>query len=272
MGRLRSSPKQVQFGMQDGGPARAVVGFGRGIGPRNSVADKLPPTNSDADHRRSGLSKCGATMRTRTMSTRGIATAQPFWGSVAACAQDTGLIANTGNPGDRGLRARRAHIMMAVASGRRSKPESVAAQRERETRFHAAADCPRIGDGYFRATRRGAIDERAIGRPAARSARRTKSVPPEWHELSTQRQAKPDYCSSSVSPAFVRGQAVRATGANLTIIVQGTPNTIRTRSATSAATGIIASARMRTPGRPTGRDRGFCTQPAQRCGGTDACS
>jgi hypothetical protein len=135
-----------------------------------------------------------------------------------------------------------------------------------------AADCLESGDGYFRARVAGAIDAK-IDWPnsGTKCQGETKSAPPGVR-MSFQRSAKPtpDLLFVFGLTGVREGQPVRATGANLTLIVQGTPKIFGTLGDSRCTVDSLTQRRLRTPGAYRVEARGFCTQPAHAVRGTDA--
>jgi hypothetical protein len=135
-----------------------------------------------------------------------------------------------------------------------------------------AADCLESGDGYFRARVAGAIDAK-IDWPnsGTKCQGETKSAPPGVR-MSFQRsvKTKPDLLFVFGLTGVREGQPVRATGANLTLIVQGTPKIFGTLGDSRCTVDSLTQRRLRTPGVYRVEARGFCTQPAHAVRGTDA--
>jgi hypothetical protein len=135
-----------------------------------------------------------------------------------------------------------------------------------------AADCLESGDGYFRARVAGAIDAK-IDWPnsGTKCQGETKSAPPGVR-MSFQRsdKAKPDLLFVFGLTGVREGQPARAAGANLTLIVQGTPKIFGTLGDSRCTVDSLTQRRLRTPGAYRVEARGFCTQPARAVRGTDA--
>jgi hypothetical protein len=136
----------------------------------------------------------------------------------------------------------------------------------------ASADCLESGDGYFRARVAGAIDAK-IDWPnsGTKCQGESKNVPPGVR-MSFQRSAKPtpDLLFVFGLTGVREGQPVRAAGANLTLIVQGTPKIFGTLGDSRCTVDSLTQRRLRTPGAYRVEARGFCTQPARAVRGTDA--
>jgi hypothetical protein len=179
------------------------------------------------------------------------------------------VIANTGSWWLR-LRAGALTILMAVATAAlaESAPPNAAATPGPSP----TADCLESGDGYFRARVAGAIDAK-INWPnsGTKCQGETKSAPPGVR-MSFQRSVKatPDLLFVFGLTGVREGQPVRATGANLTLIVQGTPKIFGTLGDTRCTVDSLTQRRLRTPGAYRVEARGFCTQPAHAVRGTDA--
>lgn len=134
-----------------------------------------------------------------------------------------------------------------------------------------AADCLESGDGYFRARIAGAIDAK-INWPnrGTRCQGESKSVPPGVR-MSFQRsgQPKPDLLFVFGLTGVREGQPVHEAGANLTLIVQGTPKIFGTLGDSRCTVDSLTQRRLKTPGAYRVEARGFCTQPAREVRGKD---
>jgi hypothetical protein len=135
-----------------------------------------------------------------------------------------------------------------------------------------AADCLESGDGYFRARLAGAIDAK-IDWPnsGTKCQGESKSAPPGVR-MSFQRSAggKPDLLFVFGLTGVRQGQPVHAAGANLTLIVQGTPKIFGTLGDSRCTVDSVTQRRLPTPGAYRVEARGFCTQPAHAVRGTGA--
>jgi hypothetical protein len=127
-----------------------------------------------------------------------------------------------------------------------------------------AADCLESGDGYFRARVAGAIEAK-IDWPnsGTKCQGETKGAPPGVR-MSFQRsvKAKPDLLFVFGLTGVREGQPAHATGANLTLIVQGTPKIFGTLGDSRCTVDSLTQRRLRSPGAYRVEARGFCTQPA----------
>jgi hypothetical protein len=136
----------------------------------------------------------------------------------------------------------------------------------------AAADCLESGDGYFRARVAGAIEAK-IDWPnsGTKCQGETKSAPPGVR-LSFQRstKAKPDLLFVFGLTGVREGLPAHAAGANLTLIIQGTPKIFGTLGDSRCTVDSLTQRRLPTPGAYRVEARGFCTQPAHAVRGTDA--
>jgi len=136
----------------------------------------------------------------------------------------------------------------------------------------AAADCLESGDGYFRARVAGAINAR-INWPnsGTKCQGESKSAPPGVR-MSFQRNAKPtpDLLFVFGLTGVREGQPAHEAGANLTLIVQGTPRIFGTLGDSRCTVDSLTQRRLKTPGAYRVEARGFCTQPAHAVRGTDA--
>ena len=135
-----------------------------------------------------------------------------------------------------------------------------------------AADCLESGDGYFRARVAGAIEAK-IDWPnsGTKCQGETKSAPPGVR-LSFQRstKTKPDLLFVFGLTGVREGQPAHAAGANLTLIIQGTPKIFGTLGDSRCTVDSLTQRRLPTPGAYRVEARGFCTQPAHAVRGTDA--
>jgi hypothetical protein len=179
------------------------------------------------------------------------------------------VIANTGSRRLR-LRAGALTILMAMAAAAlagTAPPDAAGTPGS-----SPAADCLESGDGYFRARVAGAIDAK-IDWPnsGTKCQGETKSAPPGVR-MSFQRsvKAKPDLLFVFGLTGVREGQPVHAAGANLTLIVQGTPKIFGTLGDSRCTVDSLTQRRLRTPGVYRVEARGFCTQPAHAVRGTDA--
>jgi len=136
----------------------------------------------------------------------------------------------------------------------------------------AAADCLESGDGYFRARVAGAINAR-INWPnsGTKCQGESKSAPPGVR-MSFQRSAKPtpDLLFVFGLTGVREGQPAHEAGANLTLIVQGTPRIFGTLGDSRCTVDSLTQRRLKTSGAYRVEARGFCTQPAHAVRGTDA--
>ncbi len=135
-----------------------------------------------------------------------------------------------------------------------------------------SADCLESGDGYFRARIAGAVEAK-INWPnsGTKCQGETKSAPPGVR-LSFQRSAKtkPDLLFVFGLTGVREGQPAHATGANLTLIIQGTPRIFGTLGDSRCTVDSLTQRRLPSPGAYRVEARGFCTQPAHEVRGTDA--
>lgn len=135
-----------------------------------------------------------------------------------------------------------------------------------------AAHCLDSGDGYFRARVAGAIDAN-IDWPnsGTKCQGETKSAPPGVR-MSFQRSGQPDPDLLFVFglTGVREGQPIRATGANLTLIVQGTQKIFGTLGDSRCTVDSLTQRRLRTAGAYRVEARGFCTQPARAVRGKEA--
>jgi hypothetical protein len=135
-----------------------------------------------------------------------------------------------------------------------------------------AADCLETGDGYLRARVAGSIEAK-IDWPnsGTRCQGESKSEPPGVR-LSFRRDpgSKPDLLFVFGLTGVRRGQPAKATGANLTVIVQGTDKIFGTIGDSRCTVDSLAQTPLRSPGAYRVEARGFCTQPAHAVRGPGA--
>src|ERR1700736_414151 len=126
------------------------------------------------------------------------------------------------------------------------------------------ANCLTSGDGYLRARVAGAIDAK-IDWPnsGTRCQGESKNLPPGVR-LSFQRDApsKPDLLFVFGLTGIREGQPAHATGANLTVIVQGTSKICGTLGDSRCTVDSLTQKRLSAPGTYRVEAHGFCTQPA----------
>jgi hypothetical protein len=141
--------------------------------------------------------------------------------------------------------------------------------------------CLETGDGYFRAHVAGAIEARIDWPNAGTKCQGESKTEPAGVRMSFQRTAppKPAPARSPSAPApdllFVfgltgvrEGRAARAAGANLTLIVQGTPKIFGTLGDSRCTVDSLTQRPLPSPGAYRVEARGFCTQPARAVHGT----
>jgi hypothetical protein len=135
-----------------------------------------------------------------------------------------------------------------------------------------AGTCLESGDGYFRARVAGAIEAK-IDWPnsGTKCQGEIKSAPPGVR-LSFQRstKTKPDLLFVFGLTGVREGQPAHAAGANLTLIIQGTPRIFGTLGDSRCTVDSLTQRRLPTPGAYRVEARGFCTQPAHEVRGTEA--
>jgi hypothetical protein len=157
-------------------------------------------------------------------------------------------------------------VLMAAAAPAGAAPPTAA-----RTPDSPPAGCLESGDGYFRARIAGAIDAK-IDWPnsGTKCQGESKSVPPGVR-MSFQRsaEAKPDLLFVFGLTGVSEGRPARAAGANLTLIVQGTPKIFGTRGDSRCTVDSLTQRRLQTPGAYRVEVRGFCTQPAHAVRGND---
>jgi hypothetical protein len=134
------------------------------------------------------------------------------------------------------------------------------------------ASCLTSGDGYLHARVAGAIDAK-IDWPnsGTRCQGESKSMPPGVR-LSFQRDSpsKPDLLFVFGLTGVRKGQPAHATGANLTVIVQGTSKIFGTLGDSRCTVDSLTQRPLSAPGAYRVEARGFCTQPAHAVRGSGA--
>jgi hypothetical protein len=135
----------------------------------------------------------------------------------------------------------------------------------------AATTCLASGDGYFRARVAGAIDARIDWPNSGTRCQGESKSKPTGVRLSFQRVpgAKPDLLFVFGLTGVREGRPARATGANLTIILQGTDRIYGTLGDSRCTVDALTQRRLPTPGSYRVEARGFCTQPAHAVRGDD---
>jgi hypothetical protein len=141
-----------------------------------------------------------------------------------------------------------------------------------ETPSAPSTGCLESGDGYLRANLGGAIDA-TIDWPnsGTRCQGEPKDKPPGVR-LSFQRVAggSPDLLFVFGITGVREGRPARATGVNLTVIVQGTNRIYGTLGDSRCTVDTLAQRPLKTRGAYRVEARGFCTQPAHAVRGNDA--
>jgi hypothetical protein len=134
------------------------------------------------------------------------------------------------------------------------------------------ASCLSSGDGYLHARLAGTIDAK-IDWPnsGTRCQGESKSMPPGVR-LSFQRDApsKPDLLFVFGLTGIREGQPAHETGANLTVIVQGTNKIFGTLGDSRCTVDSLTQKPLSAPGTYRVEARGFCTQPAHAVRGSGA--
>jgi hypothetical protein len=157
-------------------------------------------------------------------------------------------------------------VLMAASAPAGAAPPTAARTPDSPT-----AGCLESGDGYFRARIAGAIEAK-IDWPnsGTKCQGESKSAPPGVR-MSFQRsaEAKPDLLFVFGLTGVREGRPARAAGANLTLIVQGTPKIFGTRGDSRCTVDSLTQRRLQTPGAYRVEVRGFCTQPAHAVRGND---
>ncbi|HLZ97216.1 MAG TPA: hypothetical protein VKP66_04665 [Steroidobacteraceae bacterium] len=135
----------------------------------------------------------------------------------------------------------------------------------------APADCLESGDGYFRARIAGAIDAKIDWPNSGTTCQGEAKIAPPGVRMSFKRsaKAKPDLLFVFGLTGIREGQPARAAGANLTLIVQGTPKIFGTLGDSRCTVDSLTQRRLKVPGTYRVEARGFCTQPAHEVRGSD---
>lgn len=133
-------------------------------------------------------------------------------------------------------------------------------------------NCLESGDGYFRARLGGAIDAKIDWPNNGTQCQGESKANPPGVRLSFHRVA-----SRSPNLLFVlgitgirEGASARDTGANLTVIVQGTDRIYGTLGDSRCTVDSLTQRPLKTSGTYRVEARGFCTQPAHAVRGNDA--
>ena len=141
-----------------------------------------------------------------------------------------------------------------------------------ETPAATSTGCLESGDGYLRANLGGAIDA-TIDWPnsGTRCQGEPKDEPPGVR-LSFQRLGggAPDLLFVFGITGVREGRPARATGVNLTVIVQGTNRIYGTLGDSRCTVDSLAQRPLKARGSYRVEARGFCTQPAHAVRGNDA--
>jgi hypothetical protein len=141
-----------------------------------------------------------------------------------------------------------------------------------ETPAALPASCVESGDGYLRANLGGAIEAK-INWPnsGTRCQGEPKDKPPGVR-LSFQRVAggSPDLLFVFGITGVREGRPARATGVNLTVIVQGTNRIYGTLGDSRCTVDSLTQRPLKTKGSYRVEARGFCTQPAHAVRGNDS--
>lgn len=133
-------------------------------------------------------------------------------------------------------------------------------------------DCLATGDGYLRARVAGAIDARIDWPNSGTQCQGETKAEPAGVRLSFKRAAggKPDLLFVFGLTGIRKGQPAHATGANLTVIVQGTTRIFGTLGDSRCTVDSLSQKALPTPGYYRVEARGFCTQPAHAVRGNGA--
>jgi hypothetical protein len=127
-----------------------------------------------------------------------------------------------------------------------------------------ATDCLATGDGYFRARVGGAIEANIDWPNSGTMCQGESKGEPPGVRLSFQRASggTPNLLFVFGLTGVRQGRPARATGANLTIIVQGTDRIYGTLGDSRCTVDSLTQRRLAAAGSYRVEARGFCTQPA----------
>jgi hypothetical protein len=136
----------------------------------------------------------------------------------------------------------------------------------------SVANCLSSGDGYLHARLAGAIDAKIDWPNSGTKCQGESKSDPPGVRLSFQRDApgKPDLLFVFGLTGIHEGQPAHATGANLTVIVQGTSKIFGTLGDSRCTVDSLTQKRLNAPGAYRVEARGFCTQPARAVRGNGA--
>jgi hypothetical protein len=128
----------------------------------------------------------------------------------------------------------------------------------------AATTCLASGEGYFRARVGGAIEANIDWPNSGTICQGESKDEPRGVRLSFQRAAggAPNLLFVFGLTGVRQGQPAHATGANLTVIVQGTDHIYGTLGDSRCTVDSLTQRRLAAPGSYRVEARGFCTQPA----------
>jgi hypothetical protein len=128
----------------------------------------------------------------------------------------------------------------------------------------AASACLATGDGYFRARVGGAIEANIDWPNSGTICQGESKGEPPGVRLSFQRAAggEPNLLFVFGLTGVRQGRPARATGANLTIIVQGTDHIYGTLGDSRCTVDSLSQRPLNAAGAYRIEARGFCTQPA----------
>jgi hypothetical protein len=141
-----------------------------------------------------------------------------------------------------------------------------------ETLLSAPAVCLESGDGYLRATLRGAIEAKIDWPNSGTRCQGEPKDKPPGVRLGFQRVpgGSPDLLFVFGITRVREGRPARATGVNLTVIVQGTNRIYGTLGDSRCTVDTLTQRPVTPKGFYRIEARGFCTQPAHAVRGNDA--
>jgi hypothetical protein len=134
------------------------------------------------------------------------------------------------------------------------------------------ASCVESGDGYLRANLGGAIEAKIDWPNSGTRCQGEPKDKPPGVRLSFQRVAagSPDLLFVFGITGVREGRPARATGVNLTVIVQGTNRIYGTLGDSRCTVDSLTQRPLTPKGSYRVEARGFCTQPAHAVRGNDA--
>jgi hypothetical protein len=165
--------------------------------------------------------------------------------------------------------AGRAVVLLSIAGmGIAAPPPSA----PREPAAALSTSCLESGDGYLRASLGGAIEAKIDWPNSGTRCQGEPKDKPPGVRLSFQRVsgASPDLLFVFGITGVREGTPARATGVNVTVIVQGTNRIYGTLGDSRCTVDSLSQRPLKAKGSYRVEARGFCTQPAHAVRGNDA--